>query len=45
MKADEATLKAVNKVLARMAEAMADKDINAFIKLFSKDSNILTITP
>ncbi len=45
MKADEATHKAVNEVLARMAEAMAAKDINAFIKLFSKDSNILTITP
>ena len=45
MKADEATRKAVNEVLARMAEAMADKDINAFIKLFSKDPNILTITP
>ncbi|MEE8204652.1 MAG: nuclear transport factor 2 family protein, partial [Dehalococcoidales bacterium] len=45
MKADEATRKAVNEVLARMAEAMAAKDINAFIKLFSKDPNILTITP
>jgi uncharacterized protein (TIGR02246 family) len=45
MKVDEATRKAVNEVLARMAEAMAAKDINAFIKLFSKDFNILTITP
>ena len=45
MKADEATHKAVNEVLARMAEAMAAKDINAFIELFSKDPNILTITP
>ena len=45
MKADEATWKAVNGVLARMAEAMAAKDIDAFIKLFPSDSNILTITP
>ncbi len=45
MKVDEATRKAVNEVLARMAEAMAAKDINAFIKLFSKDPNILSITP
>ncbi len=45
MKASETIRKAVDEVLARMAEAMAAKDINAFIKLFSKDPNILTITP
>lgn len=45
MRADEQTRRAVNEVLIKMAQAMETKDIDAFMKLFSKDSNMLTIGP
>ena len=43
MRADEETKKAVNAVLEKMAQAMAARDITAFIKLFAKDPNMFTI--
>jgi len=45
MRTDEQTRTAVNEVLIKMAQAMETKDIDVFMKLFSKDSNMLTIGP
>lgn len=45
MRADEQTRTAVNEALIKMAQAMETKDIDAFMKLFSKDQNMLTIGP
>jgi len=43
MKADEATRNAVNSVLNKLAEALKTKDLEAFMKLFANEPNMLTI--
>jgi uncharacterized protein (TIGR02246 family) len=43
MRADQETREAVNEILQKMAQAMAAKDITAFMKLFAKDPNMLTV--
>jgi uncharacterized protein (TIGR02246 family) len=43
MRADQETKEAVNKILEKMAQAIAAKDITAFMRLFAKDSNMLTV--
>ena len=43
MRADAETRAAVNEVLNRMAAAMADKDIDAFMNLFADEANMLNI--
>ena len=43
MKADEATRSAINSILNKMAEAMKTKDLEAYMKLFAKEPNMLTI--
>lgn len=43
MRADEETRKAVNEILEKMAQAIAAKDITAYMRLFTKDPNMLTV--
>jgi uncharacterized protein (TIGR02246 family) len=43
MKADQETKQAVNAVLEKMAQAMAARDITAFIKLFANDAIMVTL--
>ncbi len=43
MKADEATRNAINGILNKMAEALQTKDLEAFMNLFAKEPNMLTI--
>ena len=43
MRADQETREAVNEILEKMARAIAAKDITAFMSLFAKDPNMLTV--
>lgn len=43
MKADEATRNAINDILNKLAEALKNKDLEAFMKLFANEPNMLTI--
>ena len=43
MRPDSDTRKAIDDSLERMAEAMAQKNITAFMKLFAEDPNMMTI--
>ncbi len=45
MKPSEETRKAINELLDRLAEAMAAKNVDAYMKLFTTNANILTIGP
>lgn len=43
MRADQETKEAVNKILEKMAQAITAKDITAYMRLFAKDPNMLTV--
>jgi len=43
MRADQETREAVNEILEKMARAIAAKDITAYMSLFAKDPNMLTV--
>lgn len=42
MRADEETRKAINNALEKMAEAISQKNITAYLKLFAEDPNMMT---
>jgi len=43
MRVDQETKEAVNKILEKMAQAITAKDITAYMRLFAKDPNMLTV--